>query len=104
LISCMLLISLLSVQVFAGGEAHEDGVLVQLKSISFGNGKVSFVAKSNGCTQAASFNLLIDQLGLGIVRYKKDRCRKMPQWNSYSLPFNFKESTSLNIVNSFFIK
>jgi len=95
-----------SVALLAGGdgfireEALSKGKLVPLKSLTLNSESVIFIVNSNGCTDLEDFKLTVKGGELSIYRLKKDRCRKMPEWKTFSLPLSSSASdVPLLLVN-----
>ena len=85
-------LSFLSACVLAGGNANvKDLEPIVLESLSLG--RVVFSARSNGCTNAEDFQLIVQMQDVSIVRIKKDRCRRMPFWQTYTREFRVDEKT-----------
>jgi len=99
---CFTFLSLLSGFALAGGDegVSIDKPLAKLKSISIDELSIRFVAKSNGCTRAQDFRLVIVKDELSIFRERKDRCRKMPEWASFSLSLDYTgDEPLLRVLN-----
>jgi len=89
------LVALLPGSLHAGGYESEvvkskpvEALLVKLKSVSFEDDTLVFMAKSNGCSQASDFRLSIEGDELSVFRVRRDLCRKMPAWKSFRLPLD----------------
>lgn len=74
--------------------------LETLYGVTFEGDRIKFAVRSTGCTKAADLALQIeksdDSTKLSVVRLKKDRCRKRPSIEWFSLPFSNDQTFELN--------
>ncbi|KZY89113.1 hypothetical protein A3755_08745 [Oleiphilus sp. HI0085] len=77
---------MLSGGVLAGGPENQVPEPIVLQSLD--NEAITFQAKSNGCTKPEDFRMRVQGRDVSVLRVKKDSCRRMPFWKTFSLPIS----------------